>query len=62
MSLMLPVTILCTVVVGWLASQVMSLYGESLVDGVDLLLMTMAAVAEAIGYGLSQHFSSSGAM
>lgn len=63
MLMMFTVGLVSAGVVAMLAPQIMGLYGESFVEGVDLLRVLMvAAVAEAIGYGLTQHYSSRGAM
>ena len=50
-------------IVAIFARQVLGVYGDEFESGVPLLeVMMVAAVVEAIGYGLTQHFSSRAAM
>jgi hypothetical protein len=56
-------TLLTAAVVALFAPYVLRLYGDQFVVAAPLLQVLMAAaVAEAVGYGLTQHFSSRGAM
>jgi O-antigen/teichoic acid export membrane protein len=63
MLMMFTVALVAAGMAGVLAPHIMSLYGESFSAGVGLLRVLMiSAVAEAVGYGLTQHYSSRGAM